>query len=108
MQITHHEARHLIQLRTDNTLIASENQSLNSHLEDCVECSDYANEIQEMEAILRITMQKHWNERNLPLPINQIKEKLFPIRNWLGSLTTRSALVGFTVLFFVFAVLQFT
>jgi len=108
MQITHQEARHLIQLRADNMLIASEKESLNNHLKACVECADYANEIQGMEAILRITMQKHWNEHYLPLPTTEIKERLFPIRNWLESLTTRSALAGFTVLFFVFAILQLT
>jgi hypothetical protein len=108
MQITHQEARHLIHLRADNTLIASDKEMLNAHLKECVECADYANEIQETEAILRTTVRKHLNEHHLPLSISVIKEKLFPTRRLLDIVSTRSALIGVTFLFFVFAFLQFT
>ena len=108
MHITHQEARHLIHLRADNTLIASAKEMLNLHLKECVECLDYANEIQETEAILRTTVRKHLNEHYLPLSIRVIKEKLFPTRRLPALVPTRSALIGVTFLFFVFAFLQFT
>jgi LysM domain len=107
MQITHQEARHLIQLRADNHLIASDKEMLNAHLKECVECIDYANEIQETEAILRTTVRKHWNQHHVPLLTKVIKEKLFPTRRLFDLVPTRSALIGVTFLFFVFAFLQF-
>lgn len=108
MQITHQEARHLIQFRADRALNPNKKEMLNAHLKGCAECADYANEIQETEATLRTTLQKHWNVRYRPLEVNDIKVKIIPAAGLRDFLTTRSALVGITLLFFVFSLWQFT
>ena len=108
MQITHEEARHLIQFRADQALNTDKKEMLNAHLKDCVECADYANEIQETEAALRTTLRKHWNVNPLRLQVQDIKVKNIPSRRLLGYLTTRSSVVGATLLFFVFIFWQFT
>ena len=108
MQITHQEARHLIQLKADNTLIASDKEILNDHLRDCTECTGYANEIQETEAILRTTLRQHWTMHHVPLSISDIRANNFSYRRWLDIVTTRSALIGVTLLLSVFAFVQFS
>lgn len=108
MQITHQEARHLIQARTDQALDAYKKEVLNIHLKDCIECADYANEVQETVTILRTTLQKQWNVQPAPLSVRDIKVKIISHPRLLDLLTTRSALVGLTVIFFFFALWQFT
>src|SRR5262245_48182527 len=103
MQISHQQARLLIQFKADNTLIASEKEILNDHLMSCLECIGYANEIQETEAILRTTLRQQWNVKHIPLSIQDIRANIFPKRRWLDLLTTRSAVIGATLLLFVFA-----
>jgi len=108
MQITHQEAHHLIQFRADQALSATKKEILSSHLKECVECAEYANEIQETEATLRTTLRKHWNVHPLPLQVKDVKVKIIPNRNPLDLLATRSALVGMTMIFFFFVIWQFT
>jgi LysM repeat protein len=108
MPITHQEARHLIQLKADNTLIPSDKEILNDHLRDCIECTGYANEIQETEAILRTTLRQRWNLHHVPLSISDLSANNFSFRRWLDIVTTRSALIGVTLLLSVFAFVQFS
>jgi hypothetical protein len=108
MQITHQEARSLIQFRADQVLNTLKKEMLNEHLRDCVECADYADEIQETEATLRITLKKHWNAHPQPLQVKDIKVKIIPSRELFDILTTRIALIGITLLFFIFAFYRFT
>jgi hypothetical protein len=106
MEVTHQEARSLIQFRADQALNEDKMEMLAVHLKDCGECADYADEIQETELTLRTTLRKHWNVRPLPLEMKDIKAKLLPI-SWLNDLlTTRKALIGIMLLFFVFGFWQ--
>lgn len=108
MQITHQEARQLIQRRADQPLDASNREMLNMHLKGCTVCAEYANEIQETEATLRITLRKQWDVKLLPLEVIDIKVNITPIGKPSDYMATRSALVGMAVLVFFFVFWQFT
>ena len=108
MHITHQEARHLIQYRADHALSSAKKEVLNAHLKGCLECAEYANEIQETEATLRTTLRKHWEIHLLPMQVQVIKAKTKPHHKLFDFLTTRSALVGMTVVFFFFVFWQST
>lgn len=108
MPITHQEARSLIQFRADQALNAHKNEILNAHLKNCTQCAGYANEIRETENLLRTTLQQHWNVRSLPIQVEDIKGTLLPSFGFRDLVTTRSALVVITMLFFVFGFLRFT
>ena len=108
MQITHQEARQLIQRRADQPLHASKKEMLNMHLKGCTVCAEYANEIQETEATLRITLRKQWDVRLLPLEVMDIKVKITPNSLAADYLATRSALLGMAVLVFFIVFWQFT
>ena len=108
MQLTHQEARHLIQARADQTLDVYKKEELNAHLKDCIECAAYADEIQETVTTLRTTLQKHWNVRPTLLSVTDIKVKNISHPRLLDFLATRSALVGLTMAFFLFVLWQFT
>ena len=106
MQITHEEARRLIQFKADNSLNATNEERLTSHLKDCKVCRDYWNSIQETESTLRQTMRKQWNVHPLPLQMDVLYARAYsnPGANIL--LTTRRALVGIAVLMFAFLTWQ--
>jgi hypothetical protein len=106
--ITHQEARHLIQHRADQALDLHKKEILNAHLKDCVECADYANEIHDTEVMLQKTLRKHWNASPVPLQVRDIKARSISSGRLLENLATRSAVVGVTLLFFIFVYWQFT
>lgn len=106
--ITHQEARHLIQHRADQALDLQAKEILNAHLENCVECAEYANEIHDTEVMLQKTLRKHWNASPVPLPVRDIKAKSISSSRLPESLATRSALAGVTLVFFIFVYWQFT
>jgi hypothetical protein len=108
MQLTHQEARHLIQARADQTLDVYKKEVLNAHLRSCMECADYANEIQETVTTLRTTLQKHWNVHPAPLPLRDLKVKVISYPRLFDILAIRSALLGVTMVFFLFVLWQFT
>ena len=68
MQITHEEARRLIQFDADETLNGIERNLLEDHLNSCLECRRYAGRIQEVESILGHMMRRRWNQQFLPHP----------------------------------------
>jgi hypothetical protein len=106
--ITHPEARFLIHYRADQVLDAHQKEMLNAHLKDCVECAAYAHELQETEATLRTTLRKQWSAPLLPLRVMDIRERSITSGRFLDLLTTRSALIVVTLLFFIFVYSQFT
>lgn len=108
MQITHQEARQLIQWRADQPLDASKREMLNLHLKGCTVCAEYANEIQETEAALRIALHKQWGVRLLPLEVMDIKVKITLNSRPVDYMATRSALLGMAVLVFFFVFWQFS
>ena len=106
MQITHEEARRLIQFKADNSLNSTNEEKLSSHLKDCRGCRDYLSSIHETESTLRQTMRKQWNVHPLPLQMDVLYARAYsnPGANIL--LTTRRALVGIAVLMFAFLTWQ--
>lgn len=71
-QITHEEARSLIQLRTDKLLDADKRETLNLHLSGCAACNAYAAEVNELEGALRRVMQGQWKSSPAPLDVQLI------------------------------------
>src|SRR5689334_1433246 len=100
MQITHDEARKLIQFSADQALQPQEKNTLQLHLKDCDECRSFANDIREVEILLIPVMKRQWSLQPSPLPIELLTEK----RNikWRTNilLTTRTALIS--LVFFAF------
>lgn len=70
MQITHQEARRLIQFNADAALHENDKDLLAIHLESCQECRAYADDIQNLESILGPMLQNRWNQVPLPLSVN--------------------------------------
>ena len=103
MQITHEEARRLIQFRADNSLDAARGGMLKAHLEGCTECRNYLKTVNETEAVLRRTLQKEWDAQPLPLQMAAIHAKINSRTNTNIYLTTRTALVG--IAFMMFAII---
>jgi hypothetical protein len=107
MQITHEEARRLIQFNADEVLNMQERITLSTHLKDCIECRAYADEIKEVESILLPVMQRQWNLQPLPLSIDAIRAKRSSRTPTSIILTTRTAAIGVVFLAFIFSVWQF-
>jgi hypothetical protein len=105
--ITHQEAHDLIHRRADQALEAGHEAVLEEHLRACAECTVYASEVRATEEVVRTALRKHWNIQPLPLPVSGIRERNMQQVRWFDSLTTRTALVGVTLLFFLFAYSQF-
>ena len=104
--INHQEARSLIQYRADQALDMQRRDALHAHLADCVECADYANQIHDTETALRMTLRKRWNVSHPLLNTGDIRAKILSKHTALDFVTTRSALVGAVLLFFVFTYWQ--
>lgn len=73
MQITHDEARRLIQYDLDRALNSEKQRVLTAHLQKCEACRAHAVDMNNVENILRDVMQKHWNQPPLPLSMDSIK-----------------------------------
>lgn len=108
MQITHEEAHKLIQFSIDQTLRPQEKDTLQTHLNECMECRTFAKEIKEVETLLLPTMLRHWNLRPIPLSIEDItsKRKTQPQPSLI--LVTRTAIISIVFATFVFSAWQFT
>lgn len=107
MQITHEQARRLIQLNADQSLYPSEKYQLSAHLKDCSACHDYAEEINELEGVLRPIMKRLWGQTPLPLSIHDLRVRSYAKRQSSLILATRSALIGAVCLAFLFSAWQF-
>ena len=108
MQITHQEARTWVQLNSDSGLNAVQKQMLDSHLNVCVECRNYAQSIHRMEATLRPLLQRQWNQQAIPLPIGALVSRGHSRTSENMILATRIAAAGVMFIAFLFSVLQFT
>jgi hypothetical protein len=69
MQITHEEARKLIQFGLDQMLKPQEKNMLQIHLEDCIECRTFFGDLKEVDNLLLPTMLRQWNLQPTPLSI---------------------------------------
>jgi len=73
-QITHEEARRLINFNADQSLDANTGSILDAHLNGCAECRRYASELDELENLLR-KMNHSLNLRPTPLNLGQIMHR---------------------------------
>jgi LysM domain/Putative zinc-finger len=108
MQITHQEARRLIQLHADNALNAKDKTGLFTHLKTCVECRTYEAEIKELADTLLPTMNRQWNLRPVPLSITDLEVKRKTQSSFNITLAIRKAIIAFVFVAFVFSAWQFT
>jgi LysM repeat protein len=107
MQITHQEARRLIQFHADEALNAQEKNVLFTHLKACLECRAYAAEIKELEDTLLPVMQRQWNRRPIPLSISDIRVKRNSQSSFDSTLAIRTAIIAFVFVAFFFSAWQF-
>jgi LysM repeat protein len=107
MQITHPEARKLIQFGMDRMLKPQEKNTLQIHLEDCVECRTFAEEIREVSNLLQPVMRKHWNIQPIPFSIETITSKRKSQLQPKMILVTRMAIISIVCAAFVFSAWQF-
>jgi hypothetical protein len=109
-QITHEEARRLIQFNLDYALDNIKLSSLDAHLEECKECSTYAAELKELENNLRRAMQRRWNLSPAPLPIyaitSRVQSKAIGFTN--NVVVTRMAVITLAILVIMFGTWQFS
>jgi len=108
MQIEHEHARTLIQYQADGGLKSSERSLLYAHLEECSECRTYAEEIKEVEGILSPLMRRNWNLQPIPLSMGIFTQKRNARIETRILLATRTAIISFMALAFIFGIWQFS
>ena len=108
MQITHEEARRLIQFNADQALIGVERNLLEDHLKSCLECRRYADSIQKLETVLGSSMKKKWTQTPLPHTANLGVKSKNSILTHQIFLATRIAAMGLLCIAFLFNIWQFT
>ena len=102
MELTHAQAREMIQFDADSALSTDSLRILEAHLASCEACRHYADLIRAMEVHLRRAMSEHWNLRPAPLSMDAIKSKMVFKSNLFSQLATRLTVFG-AVALMVFA-----
>ncbi|HUG33300.1 MAG TPA: LysM peptidoglycan-binding domain-containing protein [Anaerolineales bacterium] len=96
MDLSHAQAREMIQFNADSPLNADSLRILKSHLAACEACCAYADSIHAMEVQLRHAMNRRWNIHPAPLAVDAIRSsKQRPL------VATRFAVVASAILMFV-------
>jgi LysM repeat protein len=108
MQITHAEAHKLIQFSMDEALKPQEKNILQTHLNDCMECQAFVEQLKAMENLLVPAMTRHWAVQPAPLLIETLTDKKTPRRQASIILATRTAIISIVFAAFVFSTWQFT
>ncbi len=110
MQITHAEAHNLIQYNMDKVLKPQEKKLLQTHLNDCVECRAFAQQMKGLENLLLPLMIQHWAVQPLPFRMETIAHKSKRNLQLQTSmiLVTRTAMISIVFAAFVFSAWQFT
>lgn len=98
MELTHAQAREMIQFDADSALNADSLRELKSHLASCDACRLHADSIHAMEVHLRRAMTARWSLRPAPLAIHAVR---FPKPTQATLMATRFAVVAFTLFIFV-------
>jgi hypothetical protein len=107
MQITHEQARKLIQFSLDGVLQTAERAMLSAHLQECLDCRDYASDLKEVEMNLLPVMEKHWKARPIPLSLPLLVQSKTSIVNTSKLLTMRSAVLSLIFVAFFFSAWKF-
>jgi hypothetical protein len=108
MQITHEEARKLIQLALDGPLHIDQRNALDSHIAICAACQQYADSITNMESVLRPLLQRQWNQQPIPLSVGMIVSANHSRSSNQMLLATRVAALSVMFIVFVFSAWQFS
>ena len=107
MPITHTEAQRLLNFASDKTLKDDQKRILDSHLESCIQCQEYATSIEKMESILHPLLQRQWNQQPILLSVDRLlsrgNSKLLDGK----LLATRIAAVSVMFMVFMFSAWQF-
>ena len=106
MQITHAEATKLIQYSLDGALNPEKQRMLLSHLQECDKCKAHADEMRNIENMLRHVMNKHWRYDPLPLPIDSIKPQNIFQKTAYSLFGLRTALISLVLVAFSFLIWQ--
>lgn len=107
MQITHEQARTLIQFSFDGILQTAEKARLAAHLQDCMDCKSYAEELREVETIILPLMKKQWNARPIPLSIPALTQRKSSTINPSRLLAIRSTAIALVFIALFFSAWQF-
>lgn len=108
MQITHEEARRLIQFNADEVLKGHEKSLLEGHLNSCQECRNYAVEIKRLELILIPMMQRKWNQNPLPIRKQAAVPRSHPGFTEGFNAATRMIAMGILCIAVLFNIWQFS
>src|SRR5687768_2645494 len=106
MQITHEQARKLIQFSLDGLLSSADKAMLSAHLHDCSGCQTYVNDIKEVENLLLPAMKRQWSIQPVPLSIPALTGKRRKIQP-STFLTIRNAAISLVFLALFFSAWQF-
>ena len=79
---------------------------LSTHLNNCIECAAYANEISEVTSILPPMLKRQWDVQPIPLSIAALTGRNEKIKS-NNSLTMRTASVSLVMMLLFFSVWQF-
>jgi len=104
MEISHIEARRLIQFSLDGSLDPTDREALRRHLAQCTDCHTYEEEIGDTEKILRNVMQQAWLKHPAPLSIDTLSAFVKPkqvvlqvVAMRLSVFTAILALIAFSI-----------
>jgi LysM repeat protein len=106
MEITHEQARRLIQMKLDRALHKQEASTLSTHLRDCTDCQSYANQMDEVEGLLVPLMKQQWAVQPTPLSISALTRGSRETQARIV-LTIRTAVVSFIFVAVFFGMWQF-
>jgi hypothetical protein len=104
MQITHDEARWLIESDIDRALNSEKQKALTAHLQECEACRLHAVEMKDVENTLRDVMHKHWSYRPLPLSMDSIKIHAKNINSLYAWRLSLVSVAMFTFLFLIWGI----
>jgi LysM repeat protein len=104
MQISHLEARTLIQYSLDRSLNKEEKKVLEIHLETCNECITFANQVVRVEASLKSLATQYTSVQYTSLDINTFTKQKNDRMVWLPQFAT----VSIIFLLFLFGAWQFS
>lgn len=107
MQITHKQAKRLVQLNLDRAADKSQRAALTAHLEGCGECRAYANEVKEVDTLLTPLLKRQWLLHPAPLSIPALIRRRRSFSRPGAILATRTAAVSLVVMALFFSVWQF-
>lgn len=106
MQITHEEARKLIQIKLDHALHDDKRNILDRHLESCMDCRKYASSLEEVEFHLLSLMHRKWDLKPIPHPRGTVRSRRpFKIPAQV-ILITRMIAMGMICIAFLFNIWQ--